>query len=115
MKGLILNPAGFNINATLASNLVRLVFGVDGLTPANKIDFVTVLHEIGHGLGVSGSMSVTSGVGSWGSSGSQRIYDDWTVDSAIHYLTDTLWFANPSVALEMRFGQTTFFKWISGL
>ena len=39
-------------------------FGTDGNTPFGKDDFVTaVLHELGHGLGFSGSMLVSAGLG----------------------------------------------------
>ena len=39
-------------------------FGTDGRTPPGKDDFVTaVLHELGHGLGFSGSMIVNAGLG----------------------------------------------------
>ena len=39
-------------------------FGTDGNTPAGKIDFVTVvLHELGHGLGFTGSAKVDDGAG----------------------------------------------------
>jgi len=38
-------------------------YGVDGNTPANSINFLNVvMHEIGHGLGVSGFLNKTSGV-----------------------------------------------------
>ncbi|MCB0032643.1 MAG: hypothetical protein KDE51_01375, partial [Anaerolineales bacterium] len=59
-------------------------YGTDGNTPGDKVDFVSVvLHEIGHGLGFSGSMIVQGGVGYWGS-GTQfpDIYDKFTVTFA---------------------------------
>ncbi len=37
-------------------------YGTDGNTPGDKVDFVTlVLHELGHGLGFSGSAAVDTG------------------------------------------------------
>lgn len=62
-------------------------YGTDGNTPINKIDFVSVvLHEIGHGLGFSGSMSVSGGTGSWGYSDGTgtfpTIYDRYTENGA---------------------------------
>lgn len=41
-------------------------FGMDGSTPTNQVDFVSVvLHEICHGLGFAGSMTVISNLGYW--------------------------------------------------
>lgn len=41
-------------------------FGTDGKTPSNQTDFASiVLHEVGHGLGFAGSMTVSSGYGYW--------------------------------------------------
>lgn len=38
-------------------------YGLDGITPAGKINFLNVvMHEIGHGLGVSGFLNKTTGV-----------------------------------------------------
>src|SRR5690606_22826158 len=38
-------------------------FGIDGNTPSTQYDFVTaVLHEIGHGLGISGFFTTENGV-----------------------------------------------------
>lgn len=46
-------------------------FGTDGSVPAGKIDFVSVvLHELGHGLGFSGSASYDDGVNDTGGGGS---------------------------------------------
>lgn len=42
-------------------------YGVDGNPPANRYDYVsTLLHEIGHGLGFTGSFTVEGTTGSWG-------------------------------------------------
>jgi hypothetical protein len=48
---------------------INWYFGTDGLTPPGQVDFKSVvLHEIGHGLGVSGTMDVDGlGAGSYGS------------------------------------------------
>ncbi|MEM7802672.1 MAG: hypothetical protein AAF633_26005 [Chloroflexota bacterium] len=41
--------------------------GTDGNTPFNQVDFVSVvLHEIGHGLGFSGSMQTNGTLGAYG-------------------------------------------------
>jgi Secretion system C-terminal sorting domain len=50
------NPGLPDINAQFSNNFPNFYFGLDGNTPADKIDFVSVvMHEIGHGLGFSGS------------------------------------------------------------
>ena len=42
-------------------------YGTDGITPGDKVDFASVvLHEICHGLGFAGSMTVDNGLGYWG-------------------------------------------------
>jgi Secretion system C-terminal sorting domain len=49
-------PGQPDIKAQFSNNYPEFYFGTDGMTPANKIDFVSVvMHEIGHGLGFSGS------------------------------------------------------------
>ena len=58
-------------------------FGTDGVCPGTKIDFVQVVtHEIIHGLGFAGSMSVSGGIGSWGLSGYPTIYDRFTENAS---------------------------------
>jgi uncharacterized repeat protein (TIGR01451 family) len=75
-------------------------YGTDGNTPRGTVDFVSVvMHEIGHGLGFSGSMEVGSGVGSWGFGGRMFIYDRFTQNAASQQLTNLGIFANPSAAL----------------
>jgi hypothetical protein len=65
LAGYDIQPANSDIIVTLNQN-INWYFGTDGLCPANHYDFVTVaLHEIGHGLGISGSAVVSSGVGNW--------------------------------------------------
>ncbi len=100
-RGSDLDPAGFDIEATFASNISEWYFGTDGNTPANQVDFTTtVLHEIGHGLGIAGSMRVSGGVGDWGlSTGFPLMYDVFAVNGSIQFLTDTSLFPNPSAAL----------------
>jgi S-layer homology domain len=74
-------------------------FGTD-TTPSGKLNFTSVvLHELGHGLGFSGSMTVASGKGSWGSLGSATIYDRFAVDGVGQSLLNTSLYPNPSAAL----------------
>ncbi len=57
-------------------------FGTDGSVPSGKIDFVSVvLHELGHGLGFSGSAQYDDGVNNTGSGGSNGNECTGTVDS----------------------------------
>ena len=73
-------------------------FGTDGNTPANQMDFTSVvLHEIGHGLGLVDSTEVSGGRGYWGyGTGIEFAYDGWVSDSEGAGITD---YANGSVAL----------------
>ncbi len=58
-------------------------FGIDGNPPAGHIDLVSVvLHEVGHGLGISGAGRVTSGSGTVRYSTRPYVYDRFTVDGA---------------------------------
>ena len=73
-------------------------FGTDGLCPNSKIDFVqVVIHEMAHGLGFIGSMSVSGSLGSWGFSGYPTIYDTFTEDGAGQKLISA--YGNPSSGL----------------
>lgn len=61
-------------------------FGLDGNTPSGQSDFVSVvLHEIGHGLGFSGTGSVTGVLGAYGSGSttqSPMVYDRFVVSGS---------------------------------
>lgn len=83
------------------SNVFPWYYGTDGATPADNYDFVSVvLHEIAHGLGFAGSMTVTSGEGSWGyDTGYPVIYDRFTQNGSGQSLINTALFPNPSAAL----------------
>lgn len=87
-------------------------FGIDGkvgVTPDPydplasyfQEDFVTIaMHEICHGLGISGSMKVEDGRGSWGGNiGKARIYDTFLCTGQERHLTDINFYSNNSVKL----------------
>ena len=86
LAGSDLYPSLHDIDAYFSSSYSNWYFGTDGNTPAGKYDFVTVvLHELGHGLGFSGSMEVGSPYcsgsnGCWGDAtyGYPDIYDRFT-------------------------------------
>jgi len=75
--GFDLDTTAFDIAATFSNNNSTWYYGTDGNTPSGKYDFVSVvLHEIGHGLGFSGSADYTSGIGTYGDGTSfAEIYD----------------------------------------
>ena len=108
LSGVDLDPSGYDIEASFSTS-APWYFGTDGNTPANSYDFVsTVLHEIGHGLGIAGSMRVTSGVGSWGlGSGFPFIYDWWAMNGSGQFLTDS--FLNPSTTLAAQLQSNNLF------
>lgn len=83
LAGEDLEPTKVDIRASFNSAFSAWYFGTDGSPQVNEYDFVSVvLHEIGHGLGFIGSMKVSNGKGSWGSSSSPFIYDLFAVDSS---------------------------------
>ncbi len=76
-------------------------FGTDGKTPASQYDFVTaVLHEIGHGLGISGFFTAENGIASFcNSSNSPSIYDFYVFNTNQQRISDNLLFPSPSEEL----------------
>ena len=72
-------------------------FGVDG-NPGQQFDLMTVaLHELGHGLGFIGSMTVSGGIGSWGrNTGYPFVYDLPAINGLFQPLVNPSVFANPS-------------------
>ncbi|MFP4578568.1 MAG: CARDB domain-containing protein, partial [Coleofasciculus sp.] len=98
LAGFDLDTTAHDINVNFNSNYSNWYFDTDGNTPTGKTDFVSVvLHELGHGLGFSGSMNYDSNTkqGSWWSQ--PKIYDHFTVNGSGQKLIDT--FPNNSVAL----------------
>ena len=84
LRGSDLAPGSPDITANFSSAFSSWYFGTDGNTPPGQYDFVTVvLHELAHGIGVSGMANVDgAGNGSLGDSGFPSIYDRYTTDSA---------------------------------
>lgn len=76
-------------------------FGTDGRTPVTQYDFVTaVLHEIGHGLGISGFFTSENGVGQYSnSSNSPSVYDNLVFNKNNERISDKSLFPIPSVKL----------------
>jgi hypothetical protein len=85
MAGSDLYPSGPDIGAAFNSAFSSWYFGTDGNPPAGEYDFASVvLHEVGHGLGFFGTMSMGSncggsGIGCWGyGTNYPGIYDRFT-------------------------------------
>ena len=92
-----LNGTNADILATFNSDFTAWYIGTDGLPNINQIDlYSVVLHEMGHGLGFIGQVSVTSGEAGYPYPG---IFDQHMVNAANVALMDTNSFKNPSAAL----------------
>lgn len=67
-RGQHVEPGEFDISAEFNSDpSAGFYYGTDGAPGADQVDFRTVvLHELGHGLGIGGSMWVEDGVGMYG-------------------------------------------------
>ncbi len=104
----------FDIVANLSCEQPRWHFDTSRVPPPQRIDFATVvLHEIGHGLGFTGSMSVPidenreveEEIASWGIAPEAAadplplVYDQFSIDGNTTSLIDTAIYANPSDAL----------------
>jgi hypothetical protein len=82
------NGGTAEIRAQFSSNFADWDFGTGSSTPGNKISFVSVvLHELGHGLGFLGSMTVGNDCGNpnwgcYGFSGDPFIYDRFVENGA---------------------------------
>jgi hypothetical protein len=94
-----LGGKSFEIIALFSSNFSNWDFGTTGAPVSGKYSFMSVvLHEVGHGLGLYGSMTASSSSGTF--LGSYRstpdIYDRFAVTGSF---TPLLSFASPSAAL----------------
>ena len=98
-----LNGVGrFDIEANFSSK-INWYYGIDGNTPIDAYDFVTVvLHEICHGLGFTGFFFVDDGVGGYGYSemGDATSFDALVELATGKRLLDTAFFDNASVGLK---------------
>jgi hypothetical protein len=76
-------------------------FGANGQTPTSKYDFVTaVLHEIGHGLGISGFFKNDNGIAQYSnSSNAPAIYDYYIFNRENLRIADNSIFPCPSTEL----------------
>ena len=76
-------------------------FGTDGRTPTTQYDLVTVaLHEIAHGLGISGFIGNKNGIGSIeNSTNSPSSYDYYIFNTNKQQIANTSLFKSPSTDL----------------
>jgi hypothetical protein len=96
LNGTNLNGTDSDVFAAFNSDRPDWYFGTDGNPPPGQYDFVSVvLHELGHGLGFVGSMSVDPSLsGSWWG---PTAYDLLAEDAQSHQLVSA--YSNPSMAL----------------
>lgn len=100
-------PESADITATFNSTFPYWYFGTGGVPGAGQYDFVSVvLHEIAHGLGFAGSMSVGSlycndfNLGCWGLDTPYPIvYDRFAYNGSNQSLLNTALFPNNSILL----------------
>jgi len=109
--GNVNHPDSSEINANFNSTQPSWYFGTDGNPPSGQYDLVTVvLHELGHGLGFFGSMTVASGMGSWGGgTGFPFIFDRFAENGSGQQLINTSIFPNPSAALATQLTSNNIF------
>jgi hypothetical protein len=97
----------YDINVVISCDFNDWYFGTDANTPAGMIDLVTVmLHEIGHGIGFTGSMSgrTADRLATWGfqaQSGGRFpvVYDQFTLDGSFNRIINTSVYPNTSNTL----------------
>lgn len=81
-------------------------YGTTGTPAVGQFDFTSVvLHELCHGLGFVGSMTVEGTQGSYGSGNFQDLptaFDTYLLNEKEQFLTDTLNFKNPSNAMRLE-------------
>ncbi len=97
--GTDIDPSKDDIVANFSSTFTWY-YGTDGNAGVNYDLMTVVLHELGHGLGFFGSMTVSGGIGTWGlGSGFPVMYDRFAINGSSQFLIDTGLFPNPSAAL----------------
>lgn len=86
------------------SNNAPWYFGTDGNTSETKYDFITVvLHEMAHGLGISGFLSDENGVGEISNPGNTpSAYDYYIYNSNKQRISDNTIFKSPSADLHKQ-------------
>ena len=89
-------PALHDINANFNSTYGNWYYGTDQNPPGGTYDLVSVImHELGHGLGFSGSMTMTGASDAWGLSGDPYAYDRFTENGSGQDLLNMHFFQIP--------------------
>lgn len=84
-------------------------YGLDAVTPSGKIDLVSVvLHEIGHGLGISDSFSNSGQRGFFGFNDEPIIYDQYVINGNNELLIET--YENNTLILHIQIMNSLFFN-----
>jgi hypothetical protein len=94
------SPTDADISCSF-NNLKPWYFGVNGNTPETQYDFVTaVLHEIGHGLGISGFFTNENGIAKYSNTcNSPSVYDYFVFNTSQQRISDKVLFPSPSTEL----------------
>jgi hypothetical protein len=111
LAGKDLDTSSPEIEASFNSKEPSWYLGTDGRTPKGKTDFLSVvLHEIAHGLGMTKSLKVADGSGSWGLSANAGMsYEQFVVNASNQLLISA--FTNPSTSLADQLqGNNLFFN-----
>ena len=105
-----LNGSNPDITARFGST-INWYLSNAGAPGTGQFDFTsTVLHELGHGLGFTGSLRVASNSGSWGlGSGSPFIFDQYVENGSGQQLVSTTNFLNPSAKLAQELASDNLF------
>ncbi len=108
LAGADIDPTDYDIRARFNSDFTDWYFGTDGQTPFSQYDFVSVvLHELGHGLGFTGSMAIggancSPGMGCWGGGTSfPFIYDRFAVNGSSQLLISSFLNDSPELAAQL--------------
>ncbi|MCU1600271.1 MAG: hypothetical protein JWO22_980 [Frankiales bacterium] len=108
LAGTDVAPGYADIDAQFSSTEPDIYYGTDGNPPAGYIDFESVvLHELGHGLGFTGSSDYDSGTGE-GSFGSTPMIFDRFLESTAG--TSLLSLPNNSTALGSAYKSPVFWN-----
>lgn len=100
-----LDDTEYDIEMNVNCSFADWYFGTDANVPENKSDFVTVvLHEIGHGIGFSGSMKgdPDAETAEWGVGNEELeplIFDRFSADGNFNHLINETVYPNPSADL----------------
>jgi hypothetical protein len=102
-----LNGTDPDIVATFNSDFPDWYIAIDGFPTNKQIDlYSVVLHEMGHGLGFIGQISVTGTQAGYGAPG---IFDQFIVNAAGGAVMDTVKYKNPSTTLKTQISSGNLF------